>query len=454
MRFVLVGAAALFALALAGTTAATAEPLTLEQAMALAYETNPQLQGEQANLRATDEGVARARSGWRPTIAATGTYGWSRSETDGVVPGGTETELSPKVGALTVTQPIFSGGRTWANVSRAQALVRAGRANLIAAEQQTLLDAVTAFMNVVRDQATAELRKNNVAVLKRQLQAADDRFRVGEITRTDVAQAQARLSGATAALTAAEAQLAASRSNFERVVGRTAEALVNDAPFPAVPPTEEQALDIALQKNPLLIAAREADRAADYAVDSALGGLLPSLSVRGEYERAEDTFGRGIQTESMSVMGTLSVPLYQAGAEHATVREAKERRSQARLDVTDAERAVREALRSTFEAYRSSQAAITFNEEQVRANEIAYEGVQQEAQVGARTTLDALNAEQELLDSRVALVTSRRNAYVAAYQLLAALGGLTAQALGLPVTIYDPVEHYDDVSGAWIGLGD
>lgn len=445
------GAAALAIAAAFSLSPALAETFTLQDALGLAYEGNPELEAARASQRAVDEGVAQARAGWRPTVTATGTYGWERSDTSGF---GGAVETEPKTGAVTLDQPIFRGGRTFAATSQAQALVRAGRANLLATEQSILLEAVAAYMDVVRDQATVELRRNNVAVLKRQLQAADDRFRVGEITRTDVAQAQARLSGAQTALTTAEGELAASRSAFARVIGRVPEELETAPPFPQVPATEEDALEVALRNNPTLVAAVENERAASYAVDVAVGAMLPSLSVRGEYSHSEDVFGAGIENDTQSVTGVLTIPLYQAGFEHSSVREAKQRRNQAQLNVAAAERQVRESVRTAWEALRSAQAAIVSTEEQARANEIAYEGVQQETQVGARTTLDALNAEQELLDSRVAVVTSQRNTYVAAYSLLAAMGQLNAKSLGLPVKIYDPQQNYDDVSGRWFGLGD
>jgi outer membrane protein len=433
------------------STFAHAETFTLNEALGIAYETNPQLNAQRAALRASDEEVAKALAGWRPTIAANGSYGAEQGEYHSVP--GPQSGTNPRGATVTLTQPLLNG-TAFANTRRAKFLVQAGRGQLTATEETVLLNAVTAYMDVVRNQDVVELEQNYGQALRGLRQAVADRFRIGELSRTDVAQTEARLSGALADLTNSQSQLAASRATFERVIGRPPESLEQAPAFPIVPGSYEMALDIALRNNPTLIAAREQATASDYAVDAAVGALLPSLSLQGQYQRSVDQVAAGIKTNALSIIAQLTIPLYQGGADHAAVRETKQQRSQAVLNIADAERQVREQLRTAQEALRSSQTALRLNQDQVEANEIAFEGVQQETRVGARTTLDVLNAELELLNARVAFVSSRRNMYVAAYQLLFGTGGLTAAALSLPVKFYDPQEHYNLDAARWFGLGD
>lgn len=437
---------------------ADAATISLADALGVAYETNPQLSAEQANLRATDEEVAKANSGWRPTINAQGAWGPQQANISGF---GT-ISAHPLQGQVTITQPLFRGGRTYAEIGRAKALVRAGRAQLTATEQSVLLDAVTAYMNVVRDEATVKLRQNNVDVLKKQRAETQERFNVGELTRTDVSQSQARLAGAQSDLIVAQGQLAADRAVFAQVIGRPSEELEDSPALPQLPAAPEEALNVALQANPALVQARENAKAADYAVDDAVGTLLPSLALQGQYQYQRGGFntlggvgssGALSVTEKLtSIQGVLNVPIYQGGADQAEVRQAKEYRSQAEMNIVASDRSVRQAVQSAWETFVSAQATIKSNEEQVKADTIAFEGVRREQQVGGRTTLDVLNAQQELLNSQLSVVIARRNTVVAAYQLLAAAGKLTAQNLGLKVTLYDPIEHYDDDAARWIGL--
>lgn len=435
------------------TASAPAMATTLEEALSEAYTSNPQLLAERARQRATDELVSQAVSGWRPSVTVQGTYG--KTDTDTTIPPAatTTTELEPWTASVTATQPIFQGGRVLAQTRQARAQVRAGRAQLAAVEQQVLLGAVTAYMDVVRDEAVVELSEGQVAVLKRQLQAVRDRFEVGEIARTDVAQAEARLSRSQSALTAAQAQLTLSRSAYERIMGQTPEGLERAPAAPSVPDSEDSAIEAGRSANPLLAAAREQESAAEHGIDLAVGGLLPTLSVQAEFQRTEGTATSDSETERTSVQGVLTVPLYQGGEEYSRVRQARATRSQQQLLVSQTAREVDESVKNAWDGLRSARASIESDREQVRANEIALEGVRQESDVGLRTTLDVLDAEQELLDSRVALVRSQRNEIVAAFSLLAATGGLNAQGLKLPVDIYDPSVNFDDVSGQWIGFG-
>jgi len=429
--------------------------------------TNPQLAAQQAALRATDEGVAIANGGWRPTISAGGTYAYQQFFFSPVIiPGfGSISSVSahPIQGAITVTQPILRGGRTIAQIGRAKALVRAGRAQLLAAEQTVLLSAATAYMDVVRDTAILGLRQHNVELLKKQAEATQAQFNAGSLTRTDVAQSQARLAASQSDLTAAQSQLEISRANFMQAIGRVPEALENEPALPpALPTGADDSITLALKQNPAIVSARESEIAADYSVDDAIGTMLPTLSVQGQYGHSQGSlispFGTsnasGSASNSLTVTGQLNVPIYQAGVEEATVRQAKELHAQAQLNVAVSDRQVRQAVASTWAQFEAAEASIASNEAAQRANEIAFEGVTKEQQVGGRTLLDVLNAEQELLNASVALVSAKRNAEVAAFQVLAASGALTAKNLGLKVKFYDPLEHYDDDAARWIGLGD
>ena len=433
------------------TNAAFSETLTLNQALGLAYETNPQLQAQRAALRAIDEDVAKALGGWRPTVAATGSYGFERD--DLAMLHGTASNAQPRSAAVTITQPVFNG-QTQANVSKAKALARAGQAQLTAVEQSVLLNAVAADMDVVRDLAIVRLQGDNVQVLQDFLESTRGRLSNGEIGRADVAQAEARLGVAMADLTASQAQLAADRAAFEHIIGSPVEELETEPSFPMLPGTDDDALALGLQRNPTLIAMREQAQAAEYGVKVAFGALLPTLSLQGQYQKSVDQIARGIKTDAFSVVAQLTVPLYQAGVDHANVRQASEQRNQATQNIVEAERQVRDSVRTAWEALRAARIAIALNDGTARSDEVAFEGVKQETSIGQRAILDVLNAAQELVNARVAGVTSRRNAYVAAYQLLAGTGGLTAKALDLAVKFYDPLKHYDDDSGRWFGFGD
>jgi len=437
-------------MALAYPAMALADTFTLNEALGIAYETNPQLEAARAGLRATDENVPTAGATFRPTANVGAMAGYEKIPP---VFGGQPTSY-PISGQLTVTQPVFNASN-FAQLGKAKAQVKAGRAQLVSTEETVLLAAVTGYMDVVRDESTLKLSQNNVAVLKKQRDATQEQFKVGELTRTDVAQSQARLAGAESNLINAEGQLEISRSEFEHAIGRPAETLESEPSLPPLPKVQQNVLDLAARLNPNLVAARQNVKAANYAVDQAVGALAPQLSINGQYQYTQSNPSYGPYTiHALTVMGNLSVPLYQGGAEYAAVRQAKELRSQAQLEVADTERQVMDSARSAWQAYTSAEATIASNQSQVEADKVAYQGVKLEQQVGARTILDVLNAEQELLNSQVALVTSKRNAAVAAYQLLSAIGTLTAKDLALHVKTYDPLVHYEDDAGRWVGFGE
>ena len=440
--------------------------MTLEQALAAAYTSNPALLAARAQQRALDETLPRATAGWKPTVTLQGSYGSNATDTENPTATsageGAQFKTHPLSGQVTVSQPVFTGGRTFFGLRQAQHNVEAGRARLVSQEQQTLLDVVTAYFDVIQNRATVELNQNNISVLQKQLDAAQDRFRVGEITRTDVAQSEARLKLGETQLIQAQAQLVASIDAYRTAVGTTPASLDRSPPLPSLPASEENALATAQVNSPAVVAARETEKASNAAVYVAFGGLLPTVTIDGTIAHSEGRqnspfFGTSdIITDQRAVTGNVRVPIYQAGTEFASIRQAKHTASQNRLLTAQAGRDVEENVANAWEAMRAATAAIRSNQQQVNANQIAYNGVVQEAEVGSRTTLDVLNAEQELLNSQVALVRSQRDQYVAAYGLLASMGMLTARSLGLPVDIYDPKAHSHSLiwKQFWPGAGE
>ncbi|MCB9948407.1 MAG: TolC family outer membrane protein [Rhodospirillaceae bacterium] len=429
---------------------------TLQEALILAYQTSPVLASSIAGLRATDEEIAQALSGYRPTVSASGEIGrqWTFSDQEDAF--GTtrdvNTALNPASIGLDVSQPIYQGGRTEADVRRAEFQIQATRAQVVATEQNVLLDASIAFMNVVRDQAVLELTVNNERVLQRQLEATQDRFAVGEVTRTDVAQAESRVAGAVADRINAEGQLRISRAAFERVVGVAAETLQPPQPLVGLPQSMEESVNLAQLNNPIVIQAEFLERAAAANVDFQEGFLLPEVVVTGGVRQEFDPTV-GIERRSVAdIRAQVTIPLYQAGAVTSQLRQAREQAGQARIDTEDARRGAIEQAISAWEALLTSQAAIESLLAQVRAAEIALDGVQQEAAVGSRTVLDVLDAEQELLDARVTLVRAQRDEVVAGFQVLSAIGQLTAPDLALPVNYYEFDTHYNEVRDTWWGL--
>jgi outer membrane protein len=414
---------------------------TLQDALVKAYQTNPQLLAERANLRATDERVSQVNASYSKFHA--------ESKTDGLPQSLTRTENWDA--DVTASQTVFAGGRILAQRRQADANVNAGRARLHSTEQSVFLNTIASYMNVVRDESVLKLNEANVTLLRKQLEAAKARFDVGEITRTDVAQAEARLAAGLSSETGSQAALKASRLAYERAVGEAPGTLDPKPAVPAVPENEAQAREIANVQNPSLVAARAQEDAARYGIDFAVGQMLPTVTVQASYGRSGQDRGPETVGDDARVTATASVPLYQGGAEWSQIREAKELNNRARLSVEDARRATEEGVQNAWESYRAARASSEANRQQVKASEIAFEGVQQELEVGSRTTLDVLDQQQELLNARVALVRTERDEIVASYSLLSAMGKLTAQNLELPVQIYDPVENYD--MQTWRPLG-
>ncbi|MHA1114453.1 MAG: TolC family outer membrane protein [Alphaproteobacteria bacterium] len=449
MRRALPTLAILAVLVLASSVPARAEGLI--DALTAAYETNPTIQAQRARLRATDEGLPQSLAGWRPTVTLSGETGRQRYETNIGVRDRPQ-HRDPTSASVIVSQPLYRGGRTVAGSRRARNLIEAERARLTGTEQGVLLDAATAFVDVVRDQAVLKLNAGNEQVLRRNLEATRDRFEVGEVTRTDVSQAESRLERATAERIRGEGALASSRAVFENVVGSVPGVLETPEPLADLPETRVAALSEAAAKNPNVVLAQFSEQAARDDVDVTTGELLPVLSLDGSISRAYDTFARASQTDSAKIAAVLTVPLYQAGAVSSRVRQSKQVAGQRRVEVEVARRDAVEGAARTWEALQTARAQIVSIEAQIRASDIALTGVREEAAVGARTVLDVLDAEQELLDARSALVRARRDEIVAGFQLRAAVGRLTARNLGLPVAFYDVEAHFKEVRGMWWGL--
>jgi TolC family type I secretion outer membrane protein len=454
MRGILLAAVAVSALMPAGAGA-----MTLSEALAAAYNNNPTLLAERAALRATDEQVPQALAGWRPTVQATGSIGagWVDSTTrgsDSFVSDSGEHSSVPKSVGLSVSQPVYNGGQTVAATARAENLVQAERARLVAVEQQVFTDAVTAFMDVLQNQAVLELSTNNEQVLRRQLEASNDRFRVGEITRTDVAQSESRLALAISDRIQAENNLEASRAAFERVVGEPPGKLTTPAERAALPANRQEALTLSAQDNPNVVSALFTEAAAREAVRQVRGELLPTVRIVGSVQRTEDQTIAGTIGYSASVTAQVTVPIYEAGSVYSRTREAQQTVAQRRSQVDDARRTAVQQGTTAWETLQSNRARVESLRSSIRAAQIALEGVQQEAAVGSRTVLDILNAEQELFNARVDLVRAQRDQLVSEFQLAAAIGRLTAADLKLPIQLYDADKHYQAVRNKWIGFGD
>ena len=416
---------------------------TLTDAFVKAYQTNPQLAAQRAALRATDEDVSKAIAQWRPTVTLNADYSKVRTENKQDPNPEVTINSKPWDATATVSQTLFAGGRILAQRRQADARVQRGRAVLHQTEQGVFIDTVTAFMDVVRDEAVLKLNEQNITLLKKQLEASKARFDVGEITRTDVAQSEAALSRGEAQLIAAQASLKASRLAYEHVVGEAPATLDSKTTPPPLPDSEESARSLGEQLNPDLVAARENEHASGYAIDFAVGQMLPTVSLQASYDRnGQDSAPQSIGEQTV-VRGVVTWPLYQGGAEWANVRQAKELNSQARLQVLDTQRGVDQGVSNAWEGLRAAKSLTVANDKQVKAEQLAFEGVRQELEVGSRTTLDVLNEQQTLLNAQVALVRSQHDEVVAGYQLLASVGKLTAKELGLPVTLYDPSENYD-----------
>lgn len=419
---------------------------TLKQALAKAYLSNPILLAARAKLRATDEEVPEAISGWRPKV--TFKYDLEKSKID---PGSGTENRTPRTGSINVKQNLFNGWRTKLTVKKAEETVLGQRAELISTEQKVLLSAGTAYMDVIRDKAVLKLNKNNERVLRRQMEATKDRFDVGEVTRTDVALAESRLSRAIAEGIKAQGTLVISMAIYRNVIGAFPSNLYDASPLSGLPTSQEEAIALARGNNPKVKKAIYNERSSKVAIRKAQGALYPTIDLEGELSRRDQTSSETNSAEEASIKATFSFPLYQSGAVSARIRSAKQSWNEERGNLNAAVRSTVQETSQSWERYVTAKAQVKAFSSAVRAAEIALEGVKQEAQVGSRTVLDVLDAEQELMDARVSLIRARRNTTVASMELRQSVGTLIASKLKLGVELYHPEKYYNRTRDRWSG---
>ncbi|SES07206.1 TolC family outer membrane protein [Rhizobium sp. NFR03] len=425
---------------------------TIAEAMAKAYANNPDLNAARAGLRAVDESVTIAKSGYRPQVSAVATGTQTRFDSD--------LQTRPRdfhqgSAGLTITQQIFDGFQTLNDVRASESTVLSNRESLKANEISILLSAAESYANIVRDQQVVGIRRQNLAFLKEQLKAANARLTVGEGTRTDVSQAEAELASAKALLATAVSQLKQSEAVYVQIVGGAPRDIKAAPPAKTgMPRTLDQAVAAGLRDNPQIIAALYAVDAAGYRVKQAEGTMLPGVTIQGSVSRnTGDSFNNGgVDNTSGSITARLQVPIYQGGAEYGQVRQAKERAGQQSIAVDSVRLDVQKTVVSAYAQLDAARASITANKEQIRAANQALAGVIEERKVGQRTTLDVLDAQQSVLIARESLAASQRNAVVASYSLLASMGALTVRGQNLNVAEYRPEKHYEAVKNKWFGL--
>ena len=480
---------------LAALLLACASPVhaeTLKEALTAAYLYNPTLKAAQAQLRSTDNSVSLAKSGYRPTIGATFQYGFEdfRATSRGVVTasgslpicpgavnpngtcvgggaqgaplssfgaGGTQgIRTTAATAEINAQQNVFDGFQTYNNVKGAEAGVEAGREDLRGAEQNVLLNAATAYMNVVRDQAQVELRKNNVRVLSEQLRATEDRFKVGEVTKTDLSQAQASLAQGRADLSIVQGTLYGDQAQFAQFVGHPPRNLKDPGPPERLlPKTLDAAIAVARAENPGILGAIFRERSQQHVVEQVKGQLLPSLTANASFTHSAPPFEfpSGTEQNDTLAFGQLNVPIYQAGAVSAQIRQAAETLSQARQQIDVQREIARENVMAQWGLILAARGNIKAGKSAVEATRIALEGVREEERVGQRTILDVLNAEQQNLNAQVFLVAFQRDLVVASYSVLAGMGRLSAYDIALAAELYDPTRYYGEVKDAVYGWG-
>ncbi|WP_442753795.1 TolC family outer membrane protein [Methylocystis sp. JAN1] len=450
------------ALASASVGAARAESIT--SALARAYAGNPDLNQSRAAVRVRDEETPKALSGMRPKASIQASAGpqyanlrfpAGRDQVTGKRTYTLEEYTGyPRGATFNLSQNVFDGGRTENSVKQAESNVFAARATMRLTEQAILQNGATAYMNVLRDTAVMNLRKNNIAVLEQQLKQTRDRFQVGEVTRTDVAQAEASLAQAKSELYAAQAQLKNSVASYRQIIGVEPNHLDPGRSLEThLPRSLNEAISVAIAEHPGVVSALHQVDAAELAVKVAESALSPTLSVNAQVSNQYDSFLGipGTRQFSAAANGQLNIPLYQGGAEYASIRQAKEQLAQARLNADLQRDSVRASVVSSYGLLETAKASIISGQAAVKAAETALAGVREEAKVGQRTTLDVLNAQQALLNARVNLVVSQRDRVVASYAALGAIGRLSAEELNLNVALYDPSIHYEQVKTKWFG---
>lgn len=434
---------------------ATAE--TINSALAAAYNNNPTLNAQRAATRAVDENVAIAKSGYRPTITGNANIGLSRTKSNSNLPalfsGGSVTNLAPGQFGVVINQTLWDSLLTQNNVSAAKAAVRAQQEGLRNSEQNILFNAASAYLDVARDLQLLAFQRKSLAFLQEQVRSEQARFDVGEATRTDVAQARASRAAAEAQVSLAVANLRSSEAVYRQIVGNAPR---NLSPVKGVagkvPKSVDTAIKIAEREHPAIKSTEHLVDQAIFNVKAAESGLLPTVGLQGSATRSFDQSTTTSVTDNLSVTATLTVPIYQAGRQSATVRQNKETLGQTRIQVDESVDNVRAAVVSAFSQYEGAKASLVANREQVRAAQLALEGAVEERKVGQRTTLDVLDTQTQVINAQIALTNSSRDLKVAGYAILSAIGRLNPRYIGLQVAIYDPQDHLEEVEDKWFGL--
>jgi outer membrane protein len=443
-------------LALVGSAPVLAD--TIEAALVRAYQTNPQLNAQRASVRATDETVPQALSGYRPRVAVTASGGAqytdviSASTATGATARLHGTQLPRAVGA-TISQTLFNGNQTANRTRAAESQVSSAREGLRVLEQSVLLAAATIYMDYLRDSAIVEVQRSNVRVLEQTLKQTRDRFNVGEVTRTDVAQSEAQLAAGRTQQLTAESNLTTTRSNFRRIIGNEPEALAPGSPVDRyLPATLPTAIELGLTQNPNVTASMFGIDVSYLNVKVNEGALFPTLTLQASAQQAYEQSITANRQFVASGIAQLSVPIYQGGGEYALIRQSKESLAQQRLNLEQVRDQTRATVVQAWGQLLAGRAQVASAQSQVSASEIALNGVREEARAGQRTTLDVLNAQQALVNARVALVTAQHDRVVASYSVLNAVGRLSPVVLNLNTNIYDPSVHYHQVRDSWVGV--
>jgi outer membrane protein len=452
-------AAAVLLMAYMGPTPALAD--TIEAALVRSYQNNPQLNAQRATVRSTDENVPQALSGYRPKVALTASAGEQYTDTN-TTQGGSPNQLvrteihgidPPRAVGLTVTQTLFNGQQTANKTRAAESQVSGAREALRVLEENVLLSAATIYMDYLRDAAILEVQKSNTRVLEQTLKQTQDRFNVGEVTRTDVAQSEAQLAAGKTQELAAEATLTTTRSNFRRIIGNEPEALAPGSPVDRyLPPSLPAAVEVSLIENPNVTAAMFGIDVNYLQVKVNEGALLPTVTVQASAQQSYEQTMTTYRAFGASAIAQVSVPIYQGGAEYSLIRQSKETLAQQRLVLEQTRDATRANTVTAWGQLVAGKAQVSSAQAQVTASEIALNGVREEAKAGQRTTLDVLNAQQALVNARVALVTAQHDRVVASYAVLSSVGRLSPQVLNLKTTVYDPSVHYHQVRDSWFGV--
>jgi outer membrane protein len=459
VRIVTGTAAAVLLLASTGITPVSAD--TIDAALVRAYQNNPQLNAQRAQVRFTDENVPQALSGYRPRIALTASAGTQYTDTLSTS-GGTATNLvktgihgvnAPRSIGTTISQTVFNGFQTANRTRAAESQVSGAREGLRVLEQSVLLSAATIYMDYLRDSAIVEVQKSNVRVLEQTLKQTNDRFNVGEVTRTDVAQSEAQLAAGRTQLLTAESNLVTTKANFRRIIGNEPEALAPGSPVDRfLPRSLPGAVDLSLTENPNVTAAMFGIDVSFLQIKVAEGALLPTVTLQGSVQQSYEQTLTFYRQFGASAVAQLNVPIYQGGAEYSLIRQSKETLAQQRLNLEQVRDQTRSNVVTAWGQLVAGKAQVQSAQSQVSASEIALNGVREEAKAGQRTTLDVLNAQQALVNARVALVTAQHDRVVASYAVLNAVGRLAPQVLGLKTNVYDPSVHYHQVRDSWAGV--